>query len=44
MDAGEERIEEEYLIACLREKARQIHRRALVTALVITLVVFAFPK
>ncbi len=44
MDAGEERIEDESLLSSLRDKARRIHRRALVTALVITLVVFAFPK
>jgi hypothetical protein len=44
MGAGEERIEDESLIARLRDKARRIHRRALLTAAAITLVVFAFPK
>jgi hypothetical protein len=44
MDAGEERIEDESLLAALRAKSRRIHRRALATAVIITLVVFAFPS
>jgi hypothetical protein len=44
MDAGEERIEDESLIAELRAGARRIHRRALTTAVIITLVVLAFPS
>jgi hypothetical protein len=44
MDAGEERIEDENLIERLRDTARRIHRRALLTAALITLVVFAFPS
>jgi hypothetical protein len=44
MDAGEERIEDESLIAALRATARRIHLRALATAVIITLVVFAFPS
>ena len=43
MDAGEERIDDESLIALLRDKARRINRRALVTAAVITAVTLAFP-
>ena len=44
MDAGEKDIDEEGLKAKLRDKARRIHRRALITALVITLLAFIFPK
>lgn len=44
MDAGEEKIEDERLIARLREKAKGVHRRALLTAVVITLVALAFPS
>ena len=43
MDTGEEKIEDESLIERLRAKARQINRRAMITALVITLVTIAFP-
>jgi hypothetical protein len=43
MDAGEEQIEDESLIAELRARSRRINRRALLTAAVITLVTFAFP-
>lgn len=43
MDAGEEQIDDESLIAQLRDKARRVHLRALTTAVVITLIVFAFP-
>ena len=44
MDAGEEKIEDEALVARLREKSRRINRRALVTAAVVTLVALAFPS
>lgn len=44
MDAGEEGIDEEGVKAQLRAKARRIHLRALITALVITLLAFIFPK
>ena len=44
MDAGEEKIEDENLIKQLREKARRIHLRALITAAAITLVVVLFPN
>ena len=43
MDAGEERVTDESLVAQLRVKARQINRRALITAVVITLVTLIFP-
>lgn len=43
MDAGEEKIDDEDLNARLRDKARRISRRALVTAAVITAVTLAFP-
>ncbi len=43
MDQGEEKIEDEGLIAALRGTAKTIHRRALITALGITLVALAFP-
>jgi hypothetical protein len=43
MDAGEERIEDEDLIKQLRDKAQRINRRALITAIVATLVALAFP-
>jgi hypothetical protein len=43
MDAGEEKIEDEKLIARLRGNARRIHLRALITAAVITLLTLAFP-
>jgi hypothetical protein len=43
MDAGEEKIDDEDLIARLRDKARSINRRALITAVVITAVTLAFP-
>jgi hypothetical protein len=44
MDAGEEKVEDEGLLAQLRAKARKIHRRALITALIVTLVALAFPS
>ena len=43
LDAGEEKIEDATLAARLRDKARHIHRRALVTAAVITALALAFP-
>ncbi|HEX8475920.1 MAG TPA: hypothetical protein VF666_17980 [Pyrinomonadaceae bacterium] len=43
MDTCEEPIDDENLIRQLRDKARQIHRRALVTAVVITLLALVFP-
>ncbi|HEX8492991.1 MAG TPA: hypothetical protein VF658_09135 [Pyrinomonadaceae bacterium] len=44
MDAGEEKLTDENQSEQLRVKARRIHRRALITAVVITLVVFVFPR
>jgi hypothetical protein len=43
MDAGEEKIGDEELIEQLRVKARRINRRALITAVGVTLVALAFP-
>jgi hypothetical protein len=43
MDAGEEKLNDDDLIEQLRGKSRRIHRRALVTAIAITLVTLAFP-
>jgi hypothetical protein len=43
MDQGEEAIEDERVAARLRGVARRIHRRALVTAIIVTLVALAFP-
>lgn len=43
LDAGEERIEDENLIAQLRRKSRRIHLRALVTAAAITVLTLVFP-
>jgi hypothetical protein len=43
MDAGEERMTNEPLIEQLRVKASRVHRRALITALAITLVALLFP-
>jgi hypothetical protein len=43
MDAGEERIEDEDVIAELRAQARRVHLRALITAAAITVVTLAFP-
>ncbi|HVF50954.1 MAG TPA: hypothetical protein VNA19_12750 [Pyrinomonadaceae bacterium] len=44
MDACEETIEEDSLNARLRAKARLINRRALVTALAITILALVFPR
>jgi hypothetical protein len=43
MDTGEERIEDERLTGQLRDQARRINRRALITAIVITVLALAFP-
>lgn len=43
MDAGEEKIEDEETVALLRSQARSVHRRALITAAVATLVTLVFP-
>jgi hypothetical protein len=43
MDDGEKAIEDETLVAKLRAVARRIHRRAIITATVATLVALAFP-
>jgi hypothetical protein len=43
MDAGEEGVEDETLAARLRDKARRINRRALVTAAAITILALVFP-
>lgn len=44
MDAGEEKVEDEHLIEQLRQKARAINRRALITAIAITILALAFPR
>ena len=43
MDAGEESLSDKNLIGHLRERARAINRRALITAAVITALALAFP-
>ena len=43
MDAGEASIVDGTLVARLREKAAAVHRRALLVAAAITVVVLAFP-
>jgi hypothetical protein len=43
MDAGEESIGDENLITQLRDKARRINRRAIITAVAATLLALAFP-
>lgn len=43
MDAGEETINDRALAARLREKAAAVHRRALLVAAAITVVVLIFP-
>lgn len=43
MDTGEEKIDDEVLIGQLRDKARQINRRAIITAAVVTVVTVVFP-
>lgn len=44
MDAGEERIEDSALAARLREKAAAVHKRSLMVAAAITVVVLVFPN
>jgi hypothetical protein len=44
LDTGEEQVADSAADARLRETARRIHRRALVTAVAITLVALAFPE
>jgi hypothetical protein len=43
MDSGETEIIDKRTRKALREKARQINRRALMTAAIVTLVALAFP-
>lgn len=43
MDAGEETITDDALAARLRDKAAAVHRRALLVAAAITVVVLVFP-
>jgi hypothetical protein len=43
MDTGEESVEDKTIIQQLRATARKIHRRALITAIVVTIVALAFP-
>ena len=43
MDAGEEKVEDEKLIQQSRLTAKTINRRALITAIITTLVALAFP-
>jgi hypothetical protein len=43
MDAGEEKLDDERLVNQLHSKARAINRRAIITAVVVTLVALAFP-
>ena len=43
MDAGEESIDDEREVKALRATARRIHRRALITAVIVTAVALAFP-
>lgn len=44
MDTGEEKMDDEGLIKKLREKARKLNRRALITAIIVTLVALVFPS
>lgn len=43
MDTGEETVTDKREVKELRATARRINRRALITAIIITLVVLAFP-
>ena len=43
MDAGEEKIGDGDLIRRLRAKSRRIHRRAIITSALITLLTLVFP-
>lgn len=44
LDGGEENIHDAGTVAQLRATARRIHRRALMTAMVVMLVALAFPE
>jgi hypothetical protein len=44
MDAGEETIQDKTLATKLREKAAAVHKRALMVAAAITVVVLVFPE
>jgi hypothetical protein len=44
MDAGEEAVNDQRIVAALRVKARRINRRALMIAAAITLVALASPR
>jgi hypothetical protein len=44
MDAGEESLEDENLIEQLKEKARRINTRAVITAAAITLLALVYPS
>lgn len=44
MDTGEEKLEDANLIEQLRRQARRINRRAIITAVLITLLALAFPR
>ena len=43
MDTGEEKVDDEELVAALRRKARKIHLRSLITAAAVSLLALAFP-
>jgi hypothetical protein len=43
MDRGEENVEDKSTVGQLRVQARRIHRRALMLALVLTIITVAFP-
>jgi hypothetical protein len=43
MDTGEETLQDQNLMNKLRDKARRINRRAVITAIAITLLTLAFP-
>ena len=43
MDTGEEAIKDKSVVKQLRLRARRIHRRALILAIVLTLITIAFP-
>ena len=43
MDAGEENITDKGVVQRLRLQARRVHRRALILAVVLTLITIAFP-
>ncbi len=44
LDNGEEPLDDPTLVERLRHKARRINRRALITALVVTLLALVFPR